>query len=383
MADYKEATLNAMKEIISSSGQEDPFYIMNEEVLMEQVRRWSASLPSVKPFYAVKCNPNGRLLNLLATRTDFGFDCASIGEISTALEAGATADNIIYCNPCKQQNHLADICGLGIRIMSFDNHDELVKLTTKCSEARLLLRILVDDSDSVCRLGSKFGADEQLARELLQEAKLLGANVCGISFHVGSNCASPAAYANAIVDAKRLLDAATSLGFTMEILDIGGGFPAGPLFEKIAEEVNKSLEGLKKDYPEISVIAEPGRFIAEPVFTLAAQVISKKVDHGIHMYYINEGVYGSFGDVLLDYASFIPIPLLGKPGSDNTFRSCVWGPTCDSIDCVVKACDLPLLETGDWVYFENMGAYTMATASGFNGFEAPKIFFVRSQTILV
>lgn len=206
----------------------------------------------------------------------------------------------------------------------------------------------------------------------------MNANVYGISFHVGSNCLSPKAYTNALLKAQKMFSEAAYLGFNMEILDIGGGFPAGPHFEDIAEEINQSLELLKRNFPALSVIAEPGRYFAEPIFTLAAQVISRKIDGGIQMYYINDGIYGSFNCIIFDYAIVEPIPVNEK-NVQPTFQSCIWGPTCDSFDCVVKRCELPLLEMGEWIYFENMGAYTMAAASTFNGFDITQIVYVGSN----
>jgi ornithine decarboxylase len=351
---------------------------MNEDVLKEQVKRWYICLPSVKAFYAVKCNPNAKLLGIMAMKFNFGFECASVGEIKRVLESGATTDDIIFCNPCRQRSHLLEVHRLGIRTMTFDNYDELNKIAENCPNVKLILRILVDDSESVCRLGSKFGANEELAFDLLKQAKILNVTVCGISFHVGSNCDSPKAYTKAILEAKKLMVVAANLGFVMNILDIGGGFPAGSKFEEIAYEITQSLEMVRKDFPNLSIIAEPGRYFAEPLFTLATQVISKKLDNEIFMYYINDGVYGSFNCIIFDYATVVPVPLDEK-SMQPTFPSCVWGPTCDSFDCVVKRCELPLLETGEWIYFENMGAYTMAATTTFNGFEAAKIFFIGSN----
>jgi ornithine decarboxylase len=306
----------------------------------------------------------------------FGFECASIGEIRMVLESGATAQDIIYCNPCKQLSHLIQSYTLGVRIMSFDNQEELKKIAKNCPDAKLILRILVDEAGSFYKLGSKFGANEHYAKALLQEARMLNMDVCGISFHVGSYCGSPIAFTNAIVEAKNLLNFAMNLGFETKILDIGGGFQAGSAFEETAHQICQSIELIKTDFPNLSVIAEPGRYFAEPLLTVVTQIISKKMDNGIQMYYINDGVYGSFNCSLYDCPKAVPIPLNQKNNTASTHLSCVWGPTCDSYDCVVKKCDLPLLEIGDWIYFENMGGYSISLTCPFNGFEAAKIFYI-------
>lgn len=377
MTSHRSDTIKAIHEAISTMDSDEPFYIMNTDALEEQVRRWSCALPSVKPFYAVKCNPNQELLNTMIAKYDFGFECASLGEIRMMLDAGATIQDIIYCNPCKQRSHLIQAYGLGIRIMSFDNHDELKKIAEYCPDAQLILRIWVDDSESGFKLSQKFGANEEYSGDLLEEAKKLNMNVCGISFHVGSYCSSPKAFTNALTEAKKLLDVASGLEFVMKILDIGGGFQSGTLFEECAYHINQSLEMIREDFPDLSVIAEPGRFFCEPVFTLVTQVVSRKEDQGIQMYYINDGVYGSFNCSLYDCPIPVPVPLDPK-NAGVTLPSCIWGPTCDSYDCVVKRCDLPLLEIGDWIYFEDMGAYSMSLTCPFNGFEAAKIFNISS-----
>lgn len=57
----------------------------------------------------------------------------------------------------------------------------------------------------------------------------------------------------------------------------------------------------------------------------------------------------------------------------------IWGPTCDGLDRIVEQCDLPDLQVGDWLVFENMGAYTVAASSTFNGFQRPDIHYVMSR----
>ena len=64
---------------------------------------------------------------------------------------------------------------------------------------------------------------------------------------------------------------------------------------------------------------------------------------------------------------------------DPLYQSTVWGPTCDSMDVITKDARLPELSIGDWLYYEEMGAYTVAAASRFNGFNLSPVFYVDTE----
>jgi ornithine decarboxylase len=94
-------------------------------------------------------------------------------------------------------------------------------------------------------------------------------------------------------------------------------------------------------------------------------------------YYINDGVYGSFNCILYDHVDVFP-KVLQSEASGPTLASTIWGPTCDSMDKVVDRVALPKLALGDWLYFEDMGAYTCCASSTFNGFERPNKHYIYS-----
>lgn len=138
----------------------------------------------------------------------------------------------------------------------------------------------------------------------------------------------------------------------------------------------------------MQVIAEPGRFYVASAFTLAASIHSKRsvradktlpnvVTH--NMYYINDGVYGSFNCLLYDHRHVTPVPL--KNGYGKMVSSSIWGPTCDGLDQVVENVMMQDMNLGDWLIFEDMGAYTLPNASPFNGFPVPKVHIVSNQNI--
>jgi len=383
---------------IIESGLEEPFYVVDVQDILMKHKKWLISMPRVRPFYAVKCNSSALVLELLAS-LGLGFDCASKAEIDTILNLGVHADDIIYANPCKTKSFIKHASSLGVDLMTFDNEAELYKVAQFHKQAKLVLRIKVDDSHSVCRFSAKFGAELEDAGPLLQLAKSLGLEVVGVSFHVGSGCESADSFRDAIKNARIVFNQGLALGFDMGLLDLGGGWPGTSNPEVTFEEMASVVtDALAQYFPEedadgkkskVQVIAEPGRYYVASAFVLAATVIAKRTlkgDSGEHrvMYYINDGVYGSFNCTIFDHVhpeplAFLPLDQLEQRA---VHPSTIWGPTCDSMDQVAKDVTLPELEVGEWMVFREMGAYTIAAATTFNGFQLPSMkYFVPSHSI--
>mmetsp|Transcript_7673 Transcript_7673/g.11281 ORF Transcript_7673/g.11281 Transcript_7673/m.11281 type:complete len:765 (-) Transcript_7673:232-2526(-) len=630
---------------------EEPFYVCDLGAVVAQYYQWKKHFPRVEPFYAVKCNPDRAIVKTLA-RLGANFDCASRNEINLVLGASRElglekTPEIIFANPCKPRTHIIEAVCKGVRMMTFDNVDEVEKCAKISKKIELILRIITDDSGSQCRLSSKFGAPKARWRVLLAAAKRHGLAVVGVSFHVGSGCRDSSRYDLALKDAKELFEMAErDYGFEMKILDIGGGFPGethslwnpvdiidptvkrinGEMVETViddqlddvaeAEDDDDKKEGLEKDFEEdeskplmffqdiadhvspkideifpvstnVRVIAEPGRYLVAASCTLVASVtsvrnnaigedeeilgISDKVaakgldsltrgeereivdsqsnpEHAVigtiveelqsysklytsqnlvqqevdvwtdksdvgmleapdpsevhdafreqshtaegmslgiiaecleevdrprsmsmsslnhsrsrsnsietskgvtgleedfmnsvlsiaaageaavsgvviqavadsapyqddFAYYLNDGVYGAFNNLMFDHASVRPRLLRNTPSkshrvvvvsdesqqqfcledtdddedinhngkNNDLFSSTIFGPTCDSIDVISRSVLLPKLAIGDWLYFQNMGAYTCAAASDFNGFTPTNKFYVCSM----
>jgi len=329
----------------------------------------------------MKCNPNPAILRSLAC-SGVNFDCASKSEIQTILSLGVDPSRIIYANPTKMKSHINYAKSVGVDLMTFDNADELKKVAEIYPNARMVLRIITDDSQSVCRFSSKFGAPLPVCKELLSIAKSLDINVVGISFHVGSGCKSPLAFAAAVKSAHQIFEEGEKLGYHFNLLDIGGGWPGsdeeGISFSDIAQCVGPVINQLFP--PEVQIIAEPGRYFVSQSHTLAVNVFAKRAlqsSEKSFLYYINDGVYQSFNCIFFDHV--MPKPLVFSQGKP-TFKSTIFGPTCDSMDCIARDIMLPELEVGDWIYFKNMGAYTVAASSNFNGFNScPATYYIDSR----
>jgi diaminopimelate decarboxylase len=145
-------------------------------------------------------------------------------------------------------------------------------------------------------------------------------------------------------------------------------------FEDIARQINLGIEEFfTTEHGNIQFIAEPGRYFAESSHTLVLNVIGKKklVDEQTGektiIYYLNDGIYGSFGCIYFDHHSPTVLPFNER--NDKVHKSRLFGPTCDSIDLISDEIMLPELAIGEWVYVENFGAYTVASSSNFNGFK--------------
>ena len=293
---------------------------------------------------------------------------------------GVDPSRIIYAQPCKTKSYVRYAAQQGVKQMTFDNADELYKTKALFPNAELFLRILTDDSSSLCRLSLKFGASLDCTQELLELAKELDLNVVGVSFHVGSGASDPESFVKAVQDARVVFDQAADIGYDMKTLDVGGGF-TGDTFEKMARVLSEALD----EYfpPHIRIIGEPGRYYVSSAFTLACNVIARRdledpaTGTTSYMLYLNDGVYGNFSSIIFDHQR--PVPRILQSGRKNRARRSeqsgrateysIWGPTCDGIDRITESCAFhEVLDVGDWLYFEEMGAYTRCSATRFNGF---------------
>ncbi|KAL9112400.1 MAG: hypothetical protein Q9227_003242 [Pyrenula ochraceoflavens] len=386
----KELVLDIMKTQVAridvdscSAGEEDAFYVADLGKIYRQHLRWKLNLPRVKPFYAVKCNPNFEVLRLLS-KLGTGFDCASHAEIERVLQIGVEPDRIIYAQPCKTKSYVRYAASKGVKQMTFDNADELYKIKKLYPDAELFLRILTDDSASLCRLSTKFGACLEKTQELIDLASELELNLVGVSFHVGSGAGDPTAFVKAVRDAAYVFDQASIAGYDLQILDVGGGFEDAT-FETFASALTEALDMYIPAH--VRVIGEPGRYYVGSAFTLATNVIARRdvpKDFPLeqaYMLYLNDGVYGNFSNIIFDHQHPTAQVLATTSNSPKPVEYSIWGPTCDGIDMISASCILPgVVNVGDWLYFENMGAYTVCSATKFNGFtDNHEVIYISSE----
>lgn len=377
---------NTVKDIIQDCIQRrsglNSFFLIDIGAIFRRYKLWKKLLPKVDIYYAVKCNPDKILLQTLSY-LNVGFDVASKAELSMIYDLEIEPEAIIFANPVKEIDHIMYARSIGITMMTFDNEDELKKISVFHPKAQLILRIQVDDSKAKMPFGSKFGCPMNNLKNLFTLAKQLNIIIVGVSFHVGSCCLDPVSYADAIQKAKEVFILANNYEYKFHILDIGGGFPgfdnnADDNFEETALVINNAIEAHFSDVPNLKIIAEPGRFFATSCGTLVTNVIGKKQisidENPIFHYYINSNLYGMFNNIVFDKA-IISFNLLNKY-PDEKFNSTVFGQTCDSMDKIKEMVELPELACGDWLYVLNHGAYTMASGSTFNGFNLADVKYI-------
>ena len=313
------------------------------------------------------------------------------------MTTGVDPSRIIYAQPCKTKSYIRYAAQHGVKQMTFDNADELYKIKQFSPNAELYLRILTDDSASLCRLSLKFGASMDSTKSLLKLAKELNLNVVGVAFHVGSGASDPNAFLKAVKDARLVFDQAASIGYNLKTLDVGGGF-VGDTFESMSAVLSDALDDLFP--PHVRIIGEPGRFFVSSAFTIACHVIARRtVDDPelrtrSYMLYLNDGVYGNFSSIMFDHQHpQAQILKCGGSFSDEDRRIkktghgieySIWGPTCDGIDCISTSCTFSeILDIGDWLFFEDMGAYTKCSATRFNGFtDKHEVIYVSSEAFV-
>lgn len=364
VAEAMLAHVRAVDHNVCAAGDEDSFFVADLGEVRRNLRLWRKLLPRVQPHYAVKCNPDPAVLRLLG-RHGAGFDCASKAEMDLVLLLGFDPALVVYANPCKTPSFLRHARDVGVLLTTVDNAHEVDKIKAHHPRCRVLIRLATDDATAQCRLLTKFGCSVETATAvLLPRCAALGVDVVGVAFHVGSGARDFGSIAAAVRDARAVFDAAALQGLQLSVLDIGGGFEVA-LFAELSAVVRRALA---EHFPhDVRIIAEPGRFMVALAFTLAAHVIARRdTGAGEAMLYINDGVYGNMNCILFDHQLPQAEVLTGRRGA---LVASIWGPTCDGLDCVAQRVRLDHdVAVGDWLCFANMGAYTAAATTSFNGF---------------
>ncbi|MEN6609121.1 MAG: type III PLP-dependent enzyme [Bryobacteraceae bacterium] len=360
-----------------------PIVVMDHEVIRRNYAKFRKYLPNVQAYYAVKANPAPEIVRTLY-REGASFDVASLPEFMLVHEnieclpakdrQDFIWDKIVYANPIKPKETLLALDEYK-PLVTFDNPSELRKIRQYAPHAGLALRLRVPNTGSMVELSSKFGCEPAEAVDLIDEAFRLGLVVEGISFHVGSQCTNFENFVHALNMAAEILREARERGYEIKIVDIGGGFPV-PYdrhvrpFSELARKVNTEIKRLFP--PDIQILAEPGRFLVATAATCVARVIGKAVRDGKTCYYIDDSVYHTFSGIIFDHCQY-HIKAFRKGKSEIC---AVFGQTCDGLDMISPSEELPSLEIEDLVYSENIGAYSNASSTWFNGFPPAKVVHI-------
>ena len=363
-----------------------PLFVVDHAELRKNYATFRKHLPRVQAYYAVKANPDPEIVKTLF-EVGASFDVASFPEFMIVHELIKGMpdkqrqdwiwDKIIYANPIKANETLRQLDRYR-PLVTYDNLEEVKKIKKHAPHAGLVLRLKVPNTGAMVELSSKFGAAPGDAVDLILAAAKEGLVVEGLSFHVGSQTTNFENYVAALQVAAGVYAEAKERGYAkMNLLDIGGGFPAPydasvKPFRELAKVLRRELDRL---FPkEIQILAEPGRFLVATAGYAVSTIIGKAERDGKLCYYVDDGVYHTFSGVVFDHCHYHL-----KAFRRGATRVCsVFGPTCDALDVISMTEQLPAnLKLGDLLYSPNIGAYSHASSTWFNGFPPAKVIHVK------
>lgn len=354
-----------------------PLLVLDCNTLRRRYRRLTAALPGVDLYYAIKALTHPAVVSTLRQEGAF-FDVASFGEIRLLQRLNLNPRRTIFTHPIKKDSDIRRALRFGCTTFVVDNPLELEKFRAYRHRVGLFLRVSFRGGDAVVDLSKKFGCALDEALHLVTQARNMGVHIKGLCFHVGSQSRTPEAHVAAITACRELMERAETMGMTMSVLNIGGGFPAA--YEAGVMDIDAFCAPIRaalQRLPEhLRVIAEPGRCLAAPAMTAVTSIVGKARRQDRWWYYLDDGVYGSFSGRIFDKARY-PITVLRKSHAQH--RSILAGPTCDSVDVIAEDILLPELEIGDLVIAHMMGAYTAASATTFNSLEKTSVVVLNEK----
>jgi ornithine decarboxylase len=379
-------TVNA---VVARERPAEPLVCLRPAVIVGASRCFVEAFPG-DVLYAVKCNPEPRVLRAVWAGGVRHFDCASLPEIALLREVLPEAE-LHFMHPVKARHAIhAAFHDHDVTDFAFDSADELEKILQETVPVGLVgepptlglfLRLAVSQGGAY-DLSGKFGATLEEAAGLLRAARPHAARL-GIAFHVGSQCLDPAAYRTALRAAG---EAASRSGVAIDIVDVGGGFPVSypdvvpPPLDDFVAAIAEATESCFED--GVRLWAEPGRALVAAGGSLVVQVDLRRGD----ALYVNDGVYGSLSDagrpgfrfparrIRPDQAAADDAPLRGFT---------LYGPTCDSADHMKGPFLLPAdIDEGDWLELGQLGAYGACLRTRFNGFAGGRTIEVADPPLL-
>ena len=354
-----------------------PFLVLDLDRITAAYRDFTAALPGVAVHYAMKCNPDVRVLERVHSLGG-RFEIASVAELRALVEIGVDPADVLYSNPVKPASHIAEAWRAGVWRFAFDGESELAKLAAHAPGAAVYARIRTTLGGNTVPSEGKFGVTPAEAVQLLRQARTAGLRPYGIAFHVGSQMLAPAAWAAALRQAGEVLGTLAGDGIRLELLDLGGGFPARyadaepPPLTAFADVILAGLRELPYVPPVLAV--EPGRGLAAGAGVMVATVIGLAERAGRRWVHLDVGAFNGFMEAL-ESNNLLRFPVSDSRGAEHRELVHLTGPTCDSQDTIMF--DVPMsvgLAVDDRVFLGTAGAYTTSYASDFNGFSVPRTY---------
>ena len=372
-----------VNELVNTLKPDYPVYCIRTESIKISTEFFKKKFPG-KVLYAVKTNPNEKVLKEIISNGIKNFDVASINEIKLIKKLKSDS-KLFFMHTVKTPKDIAEAYfEFGVRDFALDSKDELQKIldsTKQAKDLNLYVRIAISNEHAEIDLSRKFGALPNEALGLVRLCKQHSKKL-GISFHVGSQCMHKISYSKGIGEVGNIIKKTKIIP---DIINIGGGFPAiypdlnpEPLSNYI-EEIKKSFSSLKlPKMPEL--FCEPGRaIVAESGSTIVKVMLRKKQN-----LYINDGTYGTLFDAGAPNFVF-PSKMIsnGRVQSKKLTSFSFFGPTCDSLDYMKGPFLLPNnIKEGDYIELGQLGAYGLTFRTKFNGFYSDEIYELNDKPIM-
>ncbi|NGM18641.1 type III PLP-dependent enzyme [Roseomonas stagni] len=352
--------------VVAALRPEEPLHCLRPAQVAATASAFLAAFPGTT-MYAVKCNPEPGMLRALWAGGVRHFDCASAAEVRLVRSMFPDAA-IHFMHPVKARSAIREAHAQhGVRDFVVDSAAELAKVlaeTGNAADLGIIVRLALPKGEAVMDLSGKFGAEPAVAVELLRAARPVAARL-GVSFHVGSQCLEPGAYARAIALAAQVIREA---GVKVEVLDVGGGFPVAypdilpPPLSAFMAAIRDAFQAAA--LPGVQLWAEPGRALVAGGASVVLQVQARRGGE----LFVNDGVYGALSDAGVPGFRF-PVRLLRASGAASV-PFAFQGPTCDSADRMAGPFLLPAdVQEGDWIEVGQLGAYGGCLRTAFNGFD--------------
>ena len=363
--------------LIAGLSPDRPVHCYRSSLLTQAGKAFAEGFPG-ETMYAVKCNAHPLVLRALFDAGVRSFDVASDHEIALVRQHCPDA-TLYYHHPAKTPASIRQAYEAhGVRYFVVDCEAELAKvLANTGADAAITVRIAVPQDLSVYDLSTKFGATVAVGKVLMRAAADAGRTV-GVSFHVGSQCLHPEAYGRAM---RIAATAAQEAGVTLAFMDVGGGFPG---YYKTTDALpwDDYFATIRAAADEVCaptdtrVLCEPGRALVYGAASLLTQVVLRKEA----TVYLNDGIFGGFAEIYWGGEALVLTPRVHRPGaavSTETQKFIVYGPTCDGNDKLPYLVDLPVdLTDGDWVEFDQLGAYGREMGTAYNGLRSDTVVTV-------
>ncbi|GAB1401267.1 diaminopimelate decarboxylase [Elusimicrobiota bacterium] len=369
-----------------------PTYVYSKKLILNNFNSYKKAFNKDIVCYAVKANSNQTLLEILAG-LGAGADIVSGGELFKAMRAGINAQKIVYSGVGKTAEEIKYALESNILMFNVESYEELCAINKIARQmnkkARISFRVNPNvDPDThkyitTGKHGTKFGIKYEDALDMyISASKMANIEIVGIDTHIGSQILKIEPYKLAALKISKLIDKLENLNIKIKYIDIGGGL--GIKYEKNQKppkpiELKKAVMSVFGKYKDKTLIVEPGRSIIGDTGIMLGKVIYRKKSGNKNFLIVDTGMNDLIRPTLYDaYHNILPV----KKTSKKQIVMDIVGPICESGDFMAKDRKFPLLEQGDLIAVECIGAYGSAMASQYNSRKRSRGIIVDGKKVI-